>query len=334
MLVLIWANASLAIPLRQYRESVKKAIGALDLLHDTELHPPSYRDIVVATNARAAREALPRQETVEWRGTSFDVDNSWLHDQLTELEKSADSESDRAPLLDRILERLQALEARLEEIDKAVASSALGKKEMSERLASILHRSEYARVVKEESALSRMTRRLLEWILRLFGKRRPLSPGSANTMSLLAEIFVVAIALGAIVYAFWMIAPRFLRRRKGKKTSKPRARVVLGERLDADKSAADLLAEAEALARAGDLRGAIRRGYIALLIELADRKIISLAQHKTNRDYLRAVREVKSLYRNMEALTNNFERHWYGVVPAEESDWVAFRAGYKEALQE
>jgi hypothetical protein len=235
-------------------------------------------------------------------------------------------------VLDRILERLQALEARLEEIDKVVTSSAPDKNEMNERLAAILHRSEYARAVKEESALSRLTRRLVEWILSLFGKRRQVSPGSANIMSLLAQIFVVTIALAALAYALRMLVPRFLGRRKGKKTSKPRARVVLGERLEPDQSAADLLAEAEALARAGDLRGAIRRGYIALLIELADRKILSLAQHKTNRDYLRAVREIKSLHRNMEALTNNFERHWYGVVPADESDWVAFRAGYKEAI--
>jgi hypothetical protein len=34
----------------------------------------------------------------------------------------------------------------------------------------------------------------------------------------------------------------------------------------------------------------------------------------------------------MEVLTNNFELHWYGLAPADENDWAAFRAGYKEAI--
>src|SRR5258708_15841261 len=123
-----------------------------------------------------------------------------------------------------------------------------------------------------------------------------------------------------------------MRYRSARKKIKAEARVVLGERLEPDQSASDLLAEAEALARAGDLRGSIRRGYIARLVELADRKIISLAQYKTNRDYLRSVRELHRLYPNMKALTNNFEQHWYGSVAAQEDDWAAFRAGYKEAI--
>jgi len=331
-LALIWANACFAIPLAEYREHVKRAIGALDLLHHTELQPPTYRDAFVAANLRVARGELPRAETVEWNGTNFNVDNSWFDDGLREIQKAAGSESQRTPVLNQFLERLQGLQERLDEIDKAATSSSLGKTQMRERLAAILQRAEYARTVKEESALKRVLRQLFEWIARLFPKGRSLSEGGASLASRLAQIFVLGVALAAIAYALRTFAPHFLNRRKAKKTSKPEARVVLGERLEPDQSAADLLAEAEALARAGDLRGAIRRGYIALLIELADRKIISLAQHKTNRDYLRAVREMQSLHQNMEVLTNNFEQHWYGLVPANENDWMAFRAGYKEAV--
>ena len=62
--------------------------------------------------------------------------------------------------------------------------------------------------------------------------------------------------------------------------------------------------EAETLARQGEIRAAIRKAYIALLVELGDRKIISLAQHKTNRDYLRAVINNPSLYGNMDSYSN------------------------------
>ena len=92
--------------------------------------------------------------------------------------------------------------------------------------------------------------------------------------------------------------------------------------------------EAEALARKGEIRAAIRKGYIALLVELGDRHIVTLAQYKTNRDYLRSVRERVLLHERMLKLTDSFERHWYGLAQANDSDWKEFRARYREALQE
>jgi hypothetical protein len=108
--------------------------------------------------------------------------------------------------------------------------------------------------------------------------------------------------------------------------------IVLGEKLEPDQSAVDLLADAESLARRGELRAAIRKAYVALLVELGDRKVISLAQHKTNRDYLGAMRGLEPLYGNVKQLTDSFERHWYGFASATEADWLAFRTGYKRAL--
>ena len=117
-----------------------------------------------------------------------------------------------------------------------------------------------------------------------------------------------------------------------KKKAKREARIVLGERLEPDQTAADLLTQAEALARGGDLRAAIRKAYIALLCELGDRKIVSLAQHKTNRDYLNSIRDKTNLYTSMRKLTLSFELHWYGFVPAAENDWNDFRNGYRNIV--
>ena len=160
-----------------------------------------------------------------------------------------------------------------------------------------------------------------------------MSPGSAGFISRIAQWFVIILALGVLAFVLKLFLPRMLsghidRKRK----SKAKARIVLGERLEPDQSALDLLSEAEALARRGELRAAIRKAYIALLVELGDRKIISLAQYKTNRDYLRAVREVEPLYGNVKQLTDSFERHWYGLAQATETDWLAFRSAYKQAL--
>jgi hypothetical protein len=206
------------------------------------------------------------------------------------------------------------------------------KNKNKERLAEILRRSEYQKKQAESSALARLWQRIVKWLSNLFPKSAPMSPESATTVSSGAQYFVVALALAVIAYVIWKLAPRFLARRKTKKKGKKKARIVLGERLEPDQTAGDLLAEAEALARAGDLRAAIRKGYIALLCELGDRKIIRLAQYKTNRDYLSAVRQIAPLHDEMRKLTNSFESHWYGFEPATETEWHSFRNGYQKAL--
>jgi hypothetical protein len=110
--------------------------------------------------------------------------------------------------------------------------------------------------------------------------------------------------------------------------------VILGETIRAETSASDLFAEAESLARSGDIRGAIRKGYVALLCDLADRKLIGLARYKTNRDYLRDVRKRAGLFERMKRATVRFERHWYGSRPARERDWEEFRDEYHKALND
>jgi len=129
------------------------------------------------------------------------------------------------------------------------------------------------------------------------------------------------------------LSRRFRRTRRKRAPKKRGARIVLGEQLKPEDTATDLLSEAEALARRGELRAAIRKAYIALLVELGDRKVITLEQHKTNRDYLNAVRSSPVLHSTMRGLTDSFELHWYGYAEATENDWNNFRSRYKQALQ-
>ena len=151
-------------------------------------------------------------------------------------------------------------------------------------------------------------------------------------LSIIALIVVFGLAAGALGYAIWKLVPFFDRRRARLKLEKREARVVLGERLAREQTAADLMNEAEALARRGELRAAIRKAYIAVLCELGDRKVITLSQHKTNRDYLRALREKRTLLSEMQKLTNSFENHWYGFQQTTPDDWTSFRTGYQKVM--
>lgn len=330
-LLLALCQTVTAIPLSDYHKRIRQAVTALDTLA-----LPDENESVTAYAARDAetiqgvRNLLPQTEKVESRGTSFNADNSWLHQELSKY--ASDHSLQRYDLLKRTTERLKSIEERIAELEQPASAATDSKAEQSRKLAEILRRPEYARAIKKESAVNTLLGRLVKWILSWLPKPKPISAGGFGWLSRIAQWLVIALALGVLVFVAKLLAPRVLYARWPKKKRKAEARIVLGERLEPDQTARDLLSDAEALARRGELRAAIRKGYIALLVELGDRKIISLAQYKTNRDYLRAVREVEPLYRNVKQLTDSFERHWYGLAQATETDWLEFRSAYKQAL--
>jgi hypothetical protein len=330
-LLLLLTAAVAAMPLSEYHKHVRQAVAALAAVaqsKETESEAEYFARDVEAV--RSVRTLLPPNEPVEWNGASFNVDNSWLNEELEKY--AAEKSAARYALLRRTTERLKAIEERLAELEKPAGEVSGSKEEESRKLGEILRRPEYAHQVKQQSAISRLLDDFLKWLQSWLPKPKPISPGRAGVFSKIAQVFVIALALAVLAFVLKLFLPRMLRGRRAKKKEKTKARIVLGERLEPDQSALDLLSEAEALARRGELRAAIRKAYIALLVELGERKIISLAQHKTNRDYLRAVRAVGPLYGDVKQLTDSFERHWYGLSQATETDWLAFRSAYKQAL--
>jgi hypothetical protein len=161
--------------------------------------------------------------------------------------------------------------------------------------------------------------------------------GSAPSprLSVLAQVIVIALCVVVLAYVARRVWSNRAREVKSLRL-KRRPRVILGERLEADDTPADLLAAAENLARAGDLRGAIRKAYVALLCGLGDGGVIRLAQHKTNRDYLDAVRSSapQRLYAEMLPLTRGFEQHWYGLRDATAADWDDYNTRCRQALRQ
>lgn len=335
-------RSAFAAPLADYRERARAAAEWMEELHRTfdetgDLSSPAFLDMEKRVFAQV-REALPASEKIEGAGgLVLDVDNRWLHDELELYGKIglADT-SARDELLMRVSERLRALDARLAETAGASGAAAARDKEAEKgRLNSILRRPEYNEQAAEDSVLARLWKRFREWLESLMPKSNPVGERTANTFSAVARLFVFALAAAVIIYVLWKYGAHLLpRNRARKKKRETEARVVLGERLAPGQTPADLLAEAERLARAGDLRGAIRKAYIAVLVELGERRILRLAAHKTNRDYLSAIRrERAALYGDMQPLTHNYERHWYGFAPATDADWHDFQSRCRQAIR-
>jgi len=320
-----------AIQLTEYQHKIEQAVTALDdLVHVNEHETESEFNKRLIPTVEAVRVALPEHMKVEANGQVYEVDNSALHKALEDL-KSASVE-DQVKKIDDLKATLKALEARIVERTSATAGGET-KDQAKRRLEGILARPEYATGPRGSNALMRAIEDFLRWLRSLFPKPRSVSPGRLDWIIKVAQVIVIGLAVAVLFYVAYVMLRRFGRTRRPKARKKKGARIVLGERLEPDATSADLLSQAEALVRHGDIRGAIRKAYIALLVELGDRKLISLAQHKTNRDYLNSVRSLPPLHLTMRGLTDIFERHWYGLEQATPDDWQDFRAGYLAALQ-
>jgi hypothetical protein len=323
--------AAPAAPLAKYRDRVHTAMLLMDTLSALDEEDAEAKETESLAYVRAL---LPKTEQVEWSGATIAVNNEWFHQSLDEYERTgrgADADV-RAEALRNIAERLRALEGRAVEVEKGSAAARDRDAEKG-RLTNILSHPDYNRKASEGGALQRLIEQIVMWIRDLIPDFAPVRPGTSPGVSRGAQIFVLALCLAVIAFVVWKYWGRHARSVRTVSLREPR--VVLGERLAPDQTAADLLADAERLARSGDLRGAIRKAYVALLCELGDRHVIRLAQHKTNRDYLQAIRTSapERLYTEMLPLTFNFELHWYGLQRAEENDWTDFHQRCRQVLK-
>lgn len=335
LLLLTGAINAKAMPLAEYKARIHQALveitGASES-GETDTEQEHAERLIRAFNT--ARQIVPTDEIIEWEGGRIRVNNSWLEEELKRFRQLSPYEPGGAIILARLIERLGALDDRLSELDQSggTASTTANKDQEKAWLEAITRREEFAEKPPQKNVFQRAWERFKEWLNNLF-PGSSLEPGRMSWLSFIAMILVFGLAGCVLGYAIWKLIPFFQRRRAKLKLEPRQARIVLGERLAPDQVAADLLTEAEALARQGELRAAIRKAYIALLCELGDRKVLTLAQHKTNRDYLRAVREKRPLLDEMQKLTNSFENHWYGERQTTADDWTAFRSGYEKVTR-
>jgi Domain of unknown function (DUF4129) len=320
-----------AVPLSEYHDLINHVIDDLQSLQEKQADESETELEYRFTETIAAmRSEFPRTQQVELEKGTWTTDNTWFHNLLDDLQRAPADQ--REAKLSTLVELLSALGKRVNDLASA-AKVDNHKGADKQKLESILARPEYVEGARGPSALTRLIEDFFNWLRSLFPDPPEIEPGSANLISFITQVVVLLVALALIVYVGRIVLKRVKFQRKTKVVKSKEPRIVLGERLQPEDTATDLLAEAEALARGGDLRAAIRKGYIALLVELGDRRLISLAQHKTNRDYLRSVSSMPQLHLRLAGMTDSFERHWYGFIQATPNDWQDFRASYREALQ-
>jgi hypothetical protein len=332
-LLIIPLLAASGIPVGEYKERVHKATIALDSLSaiDETVESASRQDIELVT-IRNIREMLPAQLEVEESGRTILADHYWLHSELEEIEsRGATSDALLAEDLAKITGRLKAISDRLNSDSSAASSQTVADRK---RLDTILSGLEKERGSKGD-AFSRVKEKIAfyleqirDWLRQLFPAMPQFDNRPNDTVNLIVNICLFSIAGAVFIYLCWKLFP-LLRRKREKPVD--REIHVLGEKIESGKGSKDLLAEAEQFALKGDYREAIRKAYIAKIVELGARRLFKVGRNKTNRDYLRAVEGRLNLYKELELMTSIFENHWYGRVPASIEAWNQFRNIYNRA---
>ena len=322
--LLLNAAAAQAVSLSEYQRNARTAAAIWQ-------NAKTQADF--ESNIKLTKQLLPARETIEIGNARIEVDNKWLEPKFKET-REAKSEAERLAVAKEIGERLGGVEKRLDEFSKANLADN-PKNADKQKLDEILKRPEFKK--PEKSLWQKWWE---DFWKRDEKKEQPKEaepefepPSNLEGLASILRFVVIALAVIIIGFVIWrFVVPLFGKKRVGRKRAKKEPRVILGETLAADETAENLLSEAEKLALSGNIRAAIRKGYIALLCDLSDRKILGLAQHKTNRDYLRDVsKRDEKIFEPVKFLTGSFETHWYGAVPADESDWQEFRQNYRQA---
>lgn len=341
-LALIFQTSAFAVSLVKYKQNVSDAGVLLDSLQPSdEFATQRERTENEVAALQNVRRMLPPKQQIEFDGAgSVEVDNAWLETSLKEFEKTSSGSKERQEILRQMTERLGAIEERLTELEKAQASGK-SKNDNKQKLDEILRRPEFQKPDdKNKTYAQRLYDDFVKWWRDFWRGTEPdiaeeivNSPDTVSSLSQILQIVVIALALGIIGFIIWRFVLPFVQsNRKIAKSKKNEPRIVLGEQLLPNETADDLFTQADKLAQNGEVRAAIRKGYIALLCELNDRKVLGLAKHKTNRDYLRDVQKDFNLHSSMKGMTSSYENHWYGFVPANEEDWQEFRSEYRKSL--
>lgn len=182
----------------------------------------------------------------------------------------------------------------------------------------VLARSEF-RAAEGPSWLDRQVARVQDWISRLF--MGMMGIGSRNAwLAPAVEWSCFLLAAGGLLF--------FVRRNLQRQS----LRIALGEGAAAarrtDRDAADWARLAEERAAAGDWREAIHCLYWAAIAALEARRAWRFNPTRTPREYLRLLRPGSEAERGLNALTQIFERIWYGQGEATEDEFRAAQASF------
>lgn len=268
-------------------------------------------------------------DSSERGGASMQTNSTWLLFDLFQLQRGDTDRENRERIMTGVLMRIDTALAIVAEAERRSDSPVADTD--SDVLTEILSGNEFDTNVSGETSVVRdLLNKLSEWLRSLFPDGPLFTPSEDVSGSSSAALRVFLWIAGSLTALFliWRFRRTIFRWWVPNHGGFDGDRIVLGETIGDETSAEDLFKEAENLAAIGDVRAAIRKGYIALICDLGDRRFVTISRNKTNQDYLREVSGNEIVFATTERMTRIFEQHWYGLQPSDMKDWEDFRGTY------
>ena len=193
---------------------------------------------------------------------------------------------------------------------------------VAERLAELRGQREFRYVEEKESekapsALRLLWQRLLDWLYRQMNWLSDQAPNGFG------DWVLYALLAGAVVFVVLKLLQVDLTAAFGRS---PRRAALDYETLTENIHELDFATRLREAEEAGNLRLAVRLGYLQLLKQLSDGQLIDWQPDKTNQTYLR---ELATQRPNLRApfaeLTRQFEYVWYGELPLQRTLYADVR---------
>jgi hypothetical protein len=247
-------------------------------------------------------------------GAGFQTRWSWLREVLSGAHDATESDREK---------QLQQAAARLNEdvvLASDVASQGTDSFSRARRQADeVLSRPEF-RTVTEESYLLRQMVKFWQWVAELLGGVSRFGRRSPWLVPLVEWSLITLACAGSLTWAF-----RTMQRQRLAVRMESSAVAEIWQK-ESDNWAE--LARAEAGRK--DWRAAVHCIYWATIVMMEGKKLWRQNRARTPREYLMLLEPGSGMQQALRRLTQLFERIWYGLRPAAESDYDSAVALFEE----
>lgn len=262
--------------------------------------------------AECEEKKVGDDERVE--GSGFQARWSWLREAL------ASAHDTKEPTREKVL---QEAAARLEEDVALAAGTALQSNDEFQRARKktdeVLLRPEF-QTVSQQSYIEREIAKFWQWVAELFNGVSQFGKRSPWLVPLVEWGSITLAAAGLLAWAL-----RTMQRQR------LAVRIEAGASVEVWQKEADNWAElARSEAARQDWRAAVHSLYWATIVMMEGRKLWRQNRARTPREYLLLLEPGSRMQQALRRLTQLFERIWYGLRPAAESDYATALVLFEE----
>jgi hypothetical protein len=166
--------------------------------------------------------------------------------------------------------------------------------------------------------------RFWQWVENLLNRLFPDSRRgpAASWVSVIARLVAWLVAIVVLAAIIWLLS-YWLQRLLRSLVADARVDILPGDE-DLPRSAAEARQQARVAAQSGLYRDAVRRLYLAALLQLSEYQLITYERSLTNREVLVRVPKNSPIRTHLEPVVATFDQVWYGVREPDQATFAAY----------